>query len=103
LLPCPSPTACATQGLSPRINEQARLNKSLLIFATGLFCFGSMTWLTLYAIIGPQIPTTWPFSFELILVANLLLYIKNGNFDFFPCQPINFFSVRAVRNAVGDR
>ena len=78
-------------GVTPQDNEQERLNKSLLVFTTGLFCLGSMVWLSLYTVLGPQMPSTWPFAFELVLVANLMLYIGTGNFDFFRVSQLTFF------------
>ncbi len=91
-------------GIQPTDSEQERLNKSLLVFMTGLYCFGSMIWLTLYWILGPQMPTNWPFTFELILVANLLFYIKTGNFDFFRVSQLSLFLFApfAMQWAVGN-
>ena len=80
-----------TAGIKPTDTDQERLNKSLLVFATGLFSFGSMIWLTLYWIVGPQMPSTWPFVFELVLIANMLLYVKSGNFDFFRLSQLVLF------------
>lgn len=78
-------------GIKPGDSAQERLNKSLLVFATGLFSFGSMLWLSVYWILGPQFDTTWPLVFELILVGNLLIYIQTGNFDFFRISQLALF------------
>ena len=60
-----------------------RLQKTLLIFATGLISFASMFWLFIYWQLGPQISSTIPFVFQLLLIANLAFYLKTLNFDFF--------------------
>ena len=72
-----------TAGIEPTDNEQVRLNKSLLVFATGIVSITSMVWLNIYGALGAQLSSTYPFAFNLLLVGNLLLYIRSGNFDFF--------------------
>ncbi len=72
-----------TAGIEPTDDEQLRLNKSLLVFVTGVVSVTSMIWLSIYWLLGPHMSSTWPFAFNLLLVGNLLLYIKTGNFDFF--------------------
>jgi class 3 adenylate cyclase len=70
-------------GILPTDSEEVRLQKSLLIFATGLISFASMFWVFLYWQIGPQISSTIPFIFQLLLIGNLALYIKTLRFEFF--------------------
>ena len=70
-------------GILPSDSEELRLQKSLLIFATGLISFASMLWLFLYWQLGPQFSSTIPFVFQLLLVGNLLVYLKTQNFDGF--------------------
>ncbi|MFZ4538851.1 hypothetical protein [Propionivibrio sp.] len=41
-------------GILPTDSEELRLQKSLLIFATGLISFASMFWLFIYLQLGPQ-------------------------------------------------
>ena len=72
-----------TAGIEPTDDEQLRLNKSLLVFATGIVSVTSMVWLNIYWVLGPQLSSTYPFAFNLLLVGNLLLYIRSGNFEFF--------------------
>ena len=70
-------------GILPTDSEELRLQKSLLIFATGLTSFASMLWLFIYWQLGPQFSSTIPFVFQLLLVGNLLVYLKTNNFDGF--------------------
>ena len=70
-------------GILPTDSEEVRLQKSLLIFATGFISFASMFWVFLYWQIGPQISSTIPFIFQLLLIGNLALYIKTLRFEFF--------------------
>jgi class 3 adenylate cyclase len=70
-------------GIQPTDSEELRLQKSLLIFATGLISFASMLWLFIYWQLGPQFSSTIPFVFQLLLVGNLLVYLKTLDFNAF--------------------
>ncbi|GHU31188.1 hypothetical protein AGMMS50256_19280 [Betaproteobacteria bacterium] len=63
-------------GILPTDSEEVRLQKSLLFFATGLISLASMFWLFIYWQINPRISSTIPFLFQLLLIANLALYLK---------------------------
>ena len=78
-------------GIRPTDDAEMRLKKSLLVFATGLFCTGSMLWLFLYGQMGPQFSATAPFVFQLLLVANLLYFLHSGNFDWFRVTQLSLF------------
>jgi class 3 adenylate cyclase len=78
-------------GIEPGDSEEQRLNKSLLMFATGLVSLTSMLWVTIYWWLGPLISTTPPLVFELLLVGNLLLYILTRNFEFFRVTQLALF------------
>ena len=70
-------------GILPTDSEDLRLQKSLLIFATGLISFASMFWLFIYWQLGPKFSSTIPFAFQLLLVGNLLIYLKTQDFNAF--------------------
>ena len=78
-------------GILPTDSEEVRLQKSLLIFATGLISFASMLWLFMYWQLGPQISSTIPFLFQILLVGNLLVYMKTLNFDAFRLIQLSLF------------
>lgn len=78
-------------GIQPTDSEGLRLQKTLLIFATGLISFASMFWLFIYWQLGPQISSTIPFVFQLLLIGNLALYLKTLNFDFFRQTQLGLF------------
>jgi class 3 adenylate cyclase len=78
-------------GILPTDSDELRLQKSLLIFATGLISFASMLWLFIYWQLGPQFSSTIPFVFQLLLVGNLLVYLKTLNFDHFRLIQISLF------------
>ena len=78
-------------GIDPTDSEELRLHKSLLIFATGLISFASMLWLFIYWQLGPQFSSTIPFACQLLLIGNLVLYLKTGNFDFFRVTQLSLF------------
>ena len=52
-----------TAGIDPSDADEQRLNKSLLMFATGLASVASMLWLVIYWSLGPQLSSTLPFAF----------------------------------------
>jgi class 3 adenylate cyclase len=78
-------------GIRPTDDAEMRLKKSLLVFATGLFCTGSMLWLFLYGQMGPQFSATAPFVFQLLLVANLIYFLQSANFDWFRVTQLSLF------------
>lgn len=80
-----------TAGIDPSDNDDLRLNKSLLMFATGLASVASMLWLVIYWSLGPQLSSTLPFAFQILLATNLAIYIKWGNFDFFRLSQLALF------------
>ncbi|MDP1983951.1 MAG: adenylate/guanylate cyclase domain-containing protein [Sulfuritalea sp.] len=78
-------------GIDPGDDEELRLNKSLLMLATGLASVAIMLWVTIYWILGPQFSTTAPIVFQLLLVGNMLFYLKSGNFEFFRVTQLGLF------------
>ena len=80
-----------TAGIDPGDSDEQRLNKSLLMFATGLASVASMLWLVIYWSLGPQLSSTLPFAFQILLAVNLAVYIKWGNFDFFRVSQLALF------------
>ena len=91
-------------GIRPEDDAELRLKKSLLVFATGLVCAGSMLWLFLYGQMGPQFSATAPFVFQLLLVGNLLFYLRSGNFDLFRYSQLALFLFApfAVQWSIGN-
>jgi hypothetical protein len=90
-------------GVEPGDSQDLRLNKQLLIFATGLASAASMSWLTIYWMLGPQFSVTYPYLFQLALAGNVLLYIATRNFNFFPHLAIDAVLVYAIRHPVDNR
>jgi class 3 adenylate cyclase len=76
-------TTLRNAGIAPGDSEELRLQKTLLIFATGLISFASMLWLFIYAQLGPLLSSTIPFIFQFLLIGNLAIYLKTRNFDTF--------------------
>lgn len=83
--------ALRNAGIGPNDSEELRLKKSLLIFATGLISFASMLWLFIYGQLGPQLSSTIPFAFQLLLVGNLAIYLKTLNFEVFRLIQLSIF------------
>lgn len=80
-----------TAGISPDDPEELRLQKSLLIFATGLACLAAVLWLLLYWQIGPRFSSTVPFVFQLLLAGNLLIFLQTQNFNAFRVSQLSIF------------
>lgn len=78
-------------GVTPEDSEETRLSKTLLVFATGLVCVASGLWLLLYWLIGPQLPSTLPFLYQLVLAANLAFFIATNRFDWFRLSQLALF------------
>ena len=78
-------------GIEPTDREEMRLNKSLLMLATGLVCVAIMVWVTIYSMLGPQISITLPFAFQILLAGNMLFYIWSRNFNFFRVSQLGLF------------
>lgn len=78
-------------GILPDDEAEVRLQKSLLIFATGLISCASMLWLLIYWQLGPRFSSTIPFAFQLLLVGNLLAYLRTRNFESFRQVQIGLF------------
>lgn len=78
-------------GISVEDDDEVRLNKSLLMLATGLFTITAMLWPLIYSALGKSFSTTLPLLFQLVLTGNMLLYIKNRNFDFFRVTQLGIF------------
>jgi adenylate cyclase len=93
-----------TAGIDPDDDAETRLKKSLLIFATGLVCLGSMLWLFLYGQMGPQFSATPPLIFQILLVSNLLYFFRSGNFDLFRYSQLALFLFApfAVQWSIGN-
>ena len=71
-------------GIEPGNSDEIRLQKSLLVFATGLISLASTLWLFIYWQFGPQFSAMIPVIFQLLLIGNLLIYLKSQKFDRFP-------------------
>lgn len=91
-------------GIEPGDSEELRLNKSLLMFATGLVSIASMLWLAIYWALGPQMSATMPYVFQLLLAGNMALYIRTRNFDFFRVSQLALFLFApfAVQWSIGN-
>jgi hypothetical protein len=78
-------------GIEPGDSEELRLNKSLLMLATGLVCLMMMVWVAFYNLLGLNFSSDLPLLFQLVLIGNVLLYIYTRNFDFFRITQFGLF------------
>lgn len=78
-------------GVLPDDDAETRLRKTLLVFATGLVCAGSMLWLFLYGQTGAHFSVNAPLIFQLLLVANLIYFFRSNNFNLFRHVQLGLF------------
>jgi adenylate cyclase len=78
-------------GIEPGDSDEQRLNKSLLMFATGLVTVASMLWVAIYGFLGQSVSSTPPMIFQTLIVGNLLIYIQTRNFDYFRITQLALF------------
>jgi class 3 adenylate cyclase len=78
-------------GIEPGDSEELRLQKSLLVFASGLVSIAAIGWLMIYWALGPKLSTTLPFMLQLIVALNLLVYAGTGNFAVFRFSQLSIF------------
>ena len=69
--------------ISEHDSEQERLNKTLLIFASGLMAFAAMVWVAIYQAMGIRFSSTVPFTYVVLSAAALALDLWKGNFPLF--------------------
>lgn len=72
-----------TAGIEPGDSDELQLKKSLLMFAMGLTTAAPVLWLALYWSMGLNFPATVPFTYQLVSLGTLLLYLVARNFDLF--------------------
>ena len=78
-------------GVEPGDPNDVRIRKSIMVFAMGLMTAAPMFWLALYWLLGLQLSATLPFTFQLISVATLMVYIMTGGFRFFQYAQLGLF------------
>ena len=78
-------------GIAPGDSNDLRIKKSIMVFAMGLMTAAPMFWLALYWLLGPQLSATLPFTFQLLSVATLVIYILTGRFRLFQYAQLGLF------------
>jgi class 3 adenylate cyclase len=86
-----APKSLRYAGIEPDDSAEVRLQKTLLVFLTGLICLATIIWLMLYWQLGPKFSATIPFVFQLLLAGNLAIYLKSRNFEVFRSIQLGLF------------
>jgi adenylate cyclase len=93
--PAPARTGFAARlrsgGIEPDDSEDLRLNKSLLLFATGLVCTVMMVWVAIYYLLGANLSRDLALAVQLLLIGNVLLYIRTRHFESFRTTQLGLF------------
>lgn len=72
-------------------DDVVRLQKTLLLFASGLMNIAAVMWLAIYWWMGLKLPTTIPLGFQILSALVLLVYLRTRNFDFFRVAQLSLF------------
>lgn len=83
--------ALRNAGIEPGDSAELRLSKSLLMFTTGLFTLTTMLWVVIYSFLGQQFSTTLPLVFQMLLVGNMLVYLRSNDFEVFRISQLGLF------------
>ena len=95
-----SNTATSSTGLGSEVRsvvielgneEELKLNKSLLMLATGLVCAAMMIWVALYTVLGLHFSIDLPMIFLFLLAGNMFLHLKIQRFDIFRVTQLGLF------------
>ncbi|MEX0961175.1 MAG: adenylate/guanylate cyclase domain-containing protein [Burkholderiales bacterium] len=81
----------ASAAIEESDDEVVRLQKSLLLFASGLMNIAAVVWLGIYWWMGLKLPTTIPLGFQILSALVLLIYLRTRNFDFFRIAQLSLF------------
>ncbi len=74
------------------IDEQEdKLRKSLLIFASAFMSFAAVLWLAIYWVMGSNFPSNVPLAYQAISVASLVYFHKSRNFAVFRAIQLSLF------------
>ncbi|MCL2829617.1 MAG: adenylate/guanylate cyclase domain-containing protein [Betaproteobacteria bacterium] len=78
-------------GLAGGDPEGLRLQKSLLVFASGLFWLAFFLWCAISWSIGPDASMAAPCVFLALILVNLAVHLKTGKFEFFRDAQLTLF------------
>ena len=72
-------------------SEELRLNKSLLMLATGLICVARMVWAVLYSLLNVRFSINVTVLCLVLLAGNMFLFLGSNRFDFFRVSQLGLF------------
>lgn len=78
-------------GIEADDDHDRRFNKTMLVLATGLVCSVMMLWVLIYQWLGQHVSATLPLLIQVVLVANLLVYIASRGFERFRLTQVALF------------
>lgn len=80
-----------TAGVEPGDSEEVRIQKSLLMFAMGLTTMAPVVWLVVYSALGAKVSATVPFTYQLVSLGTLVLYLVTRNFGLFRLLQLSLY------------
>lgn len=78
-------------GIEPDDCPELRLQKALLVMASGLVSVAAIGWLLIYWALGPKLSTTLPVLLQALVALNLVIYALTHNFSFFRASQLALF------------
>lgn len=91
-------------GVEPGDSEDLALQKSMLVFISALVCVAASLWLLIYWLLGPRLSASLPFGLQVLIVMNLAVYLRSGNFNLFRMSQLGLllFFPFVAQWAMGD-
>ena len=72
-------------------DEELRLRKTILLFASGATAIAAFVWLGIYWLMGLRLPTTIPFLYQVLTALIVGIYLKTRNFNFYRKAQLGLF------------
>lgn len=70
-------------GIEPHDTLEIRMQKTLLLYASGLMSGAITLWLAIYWLLGPRLSALLPIVMQVLIALNLFLYARKRDFDLF--------------------
>jgi adenylate cyclase len=73
----------AAAAINVNDDEVMRLRKTVLLLASGLMNISAILWLAIYWSMGLKLPSTIPFTFQILSAVVVFIFLRTQNFAFF--------------------
>ncbi|MGD2139292.1 MAG: adenylate/guanylate cyclase domain-containing protein [Burkholderiales bacterium] len=81
----------ASSAIDINDDDVTRLRKTLLLLASGLMNVAVVVWLLVYSWMGLRLPTSIPFTFQILSALIVYIFLRTQNFEFFRIAQLALF------------